>query len=93
MPKCDSSQFVKNGHTHNGKQRFRCQKCSRQFVNNPSRQPIYQETRNWIDQFLKERLSLAAIARVSGVSQRWLQHDVNQTYYLISKQAQVSQKK
>jgi len=62
-PKCDSSKFVKNGHTHYGKQRFRCQKCGRQFVHNPSRQPVSQETRDWIEQLLKERLSLAAIAR------------------------------
>ncbi|QDZ41025.1 IS1 family transposase [Euhalothece natronophila Z-M001] len=41
-PKCYSSKFVKNGHTHYGKQRFRCQHCGRQFVNNPSRQPISQ---------------------------------------------------
>jgi hypothetical protein len=36
---------------------------------------------------------LAAIARVSGVSERWLQHYVNQKYYLIPKQAKISQKK
>jgi len=61
-PNCHSSKFVKNGHTHYGKQRFRCQACGRQFVNNPSRQPISQETRDWIDKLLKERLSLAAMA-------------------------------
>jgi hypothetical protein len=60
--KCHSSQFVKKGHTHYGKQRFRCQKCGRQFVPNPSRQPISQETRDLIDKLLKERLSLAAMA-------------------------------
>ncbi|NBD14566.1 MAG: hypothetical protein GVY04_00015 [Cyanobacteria bacterium] len=91
-PNCHSSKFVKNGHTHYGKQRFRCQDCGRQFVNNSSRQPISQETRDWIDKLLKERLSLAVIARVSGVSERWLQHYVNQKYYLIPKQAKISQK-
>ena len=48
-PKCNSSQFVKNGHTHYGKQRFRCQACGRQFVINPSGQPISQETRGLIE--------------------------------------------
>ena len=60
-PKCHSSQFVKNGHTDYGKQRFRCQECGRQFVPNASRQPISQETRDLINKLLKERLSLAAI--------------------------------
>ena len=35
--------------------------CGRQFVNNPSRQPISQEKRDLIDKLLKERLALAAI--------------------------------
>ncbi|QDZ40406.1 hypothetical protein FRE64_10830 [Euhalothece natronophila Z-M001] len=84
-PKCHSSRFVKNGHTHYGKQRFRCQVCGRQFVPNPSRQLISQETRDLIDQLLKERLSLAAIARVAEVWERWLQDYVNQKYYLTPK--------
>ena len=61
-PKCQSSKFVKNGRTHYGKQRFRCQDCGRQFVNNPSRQPVSQEKRDLIDKLLKERLALAAMA-------------------------------
>ncbi len=92
-PKCHSSQFVKNGHTHYGKQRFRCQNCGRQFVTNPSRQPISQETRDLIDKLLKERLSLAAIARITEVSERWLQQYVNQKYYLTPKEVKITQKK
>ena len=38
------------------------QDCGRQFVNNPSRQPVSQEKRNLIDKLLKERLALAAMA-------------------------------
>lgn len=92
-PNCHSNNFIKNGRTHYGKQRFRCQDCGRQFVNKPSRQPISQETRELIDRLLKERLSLAAIARVTSVSERWLQYYINQKYYLIPKQAQISKKK
>ncbi|NJK62342.1 MAG: IS1 family transposase [Synechococcaceae cyanobacterium SM2_3_1] len=36
-PSCTSSQTVKNGHIHNGKQRFKCQQCGRQFVEHPTK--------------------------------------------------------
>ena len=91
-PKCDSTQVVKNGHTHYGKQRFRCQECRRQFVENPTRQPVDESTRELIEKLLKERLALAAIARVTGVSERWLQMYVNQKYYQLPKQVEVTQK-
>ena len=91
-PKCDSTQVVKNGHTHYGKQRFRCQECRRQFVENPTRQPVDESTRELIEKLLKEQLALAAIARVTGVSERWLQMYVNQKYYQLPKQVEVTQK-
>lgn len=71
-PKCQSQQCTKYGHTHYGKQRYRCLDCQRQFVENSTRQPINAETRELIEKLLKERLALAAIARVTGVSERWL---------------------
>jgi len=92
-PKCQSQQFTKYGHTHYGKQRYRCLDCGRQFVENPTRQPISAETRGLIDKLLKERLALAGIARVTGVSERWLQMYVNQKYYLLPKQVEVAKKK
>jgi AraC-like DNA-binding protein len=67
--------------------------CGRQFVNNPSRQPISQDKRDLIDKLLKERLALAAIARVAEVSERWLQDYVNQKYYLTPKEAKITEKK
>lgn len=91
-PECNSTQIVKNGRTHYGKQRFRCQECGRQFVEHPTRQPIEEETRALIDKLLLERLALAAIARVTGVSERWLQMYVNQKYYQTSKQVKITQK-
>ena len=60
------------GHTHYGKPRFRCQDCCRQFVRHANVLPIDEATRRLIDKLLLERLALAAIARVTGVSQRWL---------------------
>ncbi|WP_442935846.1 hypothetical protein [Nostoc sp.] len=70
---------------HYGKQRLKCQNCGRQFVENPTRQPINDSTRELIDKLLLERVSLAAIAGVIGVSLRWLQYHVNQKYYQVNK--------
>jgi len=62
-------------------------------VQNATRQPIDEETRQLVDQLLLERLALAAIARVTGVSERWLQMYVNQKYYQTPKQVEVTPKK
>lgn len=91
--KCQSDRTIKYGHTHDGKQRFQCLECRRQFVENASRQPIDETTtRNLIDRLLLERLALAAIARVTGVSERWLQMYVNQKYYQTPQQVEVTKK-
>ncbi len=92
-PKCRSNNIVKNGHTHYGKQRFKCQDCRRQFVESPTIQPVDDSTRELIDKLLLERVSLRAIARVTGVSLRWLQYYVNQKYYQIPKSVEVTKKK
>lgn len=91
-PQCHSKTVVKNGRTHYGKQRFKCNKCGRQFVRNPTRQPISPSTRELIDKLLLERMSLAAIARVTEVSPRWLQDYVNQKYYQVPKSVTVTKK-
>jgi transposase-like protein len=91
-PRCQSTQVIKYGHTHYGKPRFRCCDCARQFVENPSRQPIDAEKRALIDKLLLERLALAAIARVTGVSERWLQMYVNQKYYQTPRQVDIPKK-
>ncbi len=91
-PKCQSTQIIKYGHTHYGKPRFRCQACERQFVENATRQPIDEATRQSIDKLLLERLALAAIARITGVSKRWLQMYVNQKYYQTPKRVEVTKK-
>jgi hypothetical protein len=67
--------------------------CKRQFVENQTRQPISADTRELIEKLLLERLPLAGIARVAAVSERWLQISVNQKYYLLPKQVEVSKKK
>jgi transposase-like protein len=72
-PNCASAKPVKNGGIHNGKQRFKCHECGRQFVEQPSKKVIDQATRSLIDRLLLERISLAGIARATQVSEQWLQ--------------------
>jgi len=67
-----SSQTVKNGRIHNGKQRFKCQDCGRQFAEHPTKKVIDQARRELSDRLLLERISLAGIARAAQVSEQWL---------------------
>jgi transposase-like protein len=92
-PECSSEHIVKNGHIHNGKQNFLCRGCERQFVENPTQKLISQETKKMIDKLLLERISLAGIVRVTGVSEAWLQNYVNQKYESVPKKIEVSIKK
>lgn len=71
-PECGNEQPVKNGRIHNGKQRFLCQCCGRKFVENHENRVISQAKKDLIDKLLLERISLAGIARVAGVSELWL---------------------
>ena len=92
-PRCNSSQVVKNGKIHNGNQNFKCKACLRQFVQNPTKKVIAQETKDLIDKLLLEKIPLAGIARVTGVSERWLQTYVNAKYDAIPRQVDVWPKK
>lgn len=92
-PRCDSSRIVKNGFIHNGKQNFLCKSCGRQFVLAPKNKVIEQETKDLIDKLLLEKLPLAGIARVTGVSERWLQTYINTLYTSIPKEVEVWPKK
>lgn len=92
-PKCSSQQIVKNGRIHNGKPKFKCKSCGRQFVQDPQNKVISPETKSLINKLLLEKLPLAGIARVSGVSERWLQSYVNQLYQQVPHQAQLKAKK
>jgi len=92
-PTCASCQTVKNGRIHNGKQRFKCHKCGRQFVEHPQKKVIGQDTRELIDRLLLERISLAGIARAAQVSEQWLQTYVNDKYAQVPRSVQVTPKK
>lgn len=92
-PTCHSEHVVKNGSIHTGKQKFACKTCGRQFVEDPQFRIISDETKALIDKLLLERLSLAGIARVVGVSESWLQGYVNEKYRTTPRKVQVRPKK
>ena len=92
-PSCKSNSIVKNGKIHNGKQNYKCRNCGRQFVEEPQNKVITQETKDLIDKLLLEKIPLAGIARVTDVSEPWLQGYVNAKYESVSQQVKVKAKK
>jgi insertion element IS1 protein InsB len=92
-PKCESERIVKNGSIHNGKPKYWCKGCGRQFVVDPQPYRISAEKREMVDRLLLERISLAGIARVVGVSKRWVQYYVNAKYATQARQVKVTPKK
>jgi transposase-like protein len=91
-PACQSHHIVKNGLNALKKQIHRCQDCGRQFVLNPAKGPISDETKKRIDQLLLERIPLAGIARAMEVSESWLQNYVNQKYDAVPQEVDVTGK-
>lgn len=92
-PVCQSTHVVKNGKIHHGKQNFKCRECGRQFIQNPQNKIIDQAIRTLIDKLLLEKIPLAGMARVVGVSELWLQSYVNEKYQHVPRQVNVRTKK
>ncbi|WP_317111292.1 IS1 family transposase [Chroococcidiopsis sp. SAG 2025] len=90
-PTCSSEQVIRNGSVHNGKPKYQCKSCGRQFVINPTNSPVSEETKHLIDRLLLERISLRGIARVTQVSWSWLQDYVNQKLARTPRQVKVSE--
>ena len=78
----------KNGTIYNKKQKYQCNTCNCQFVENPKNKRITEKTKQLIDKLLLERLSLAGIARVTDVSERWLQNYVNDKFSNLKQEVQ-----
>ena len=57
-PHCHALIARKNGSTHNGKQKYQCISCSKQFVEDPQNKLIPQDTKERIRRSLIERVSL-----------------------------------
>ena len=92
-PECDSQNIIKNGSTHNGKPKFMCKDCGRQFVENPTKKIISQETWDLVDKLLLEKIPIAGISRVTGISEPWLQKYINNKYENIEQKVNVVKKK
>jgi transposase-like protein len=92
-PNCRSRHHKKNGRIHNGKQRYLCKDCGRQFTPEGTKKVISEDTKGIIDNLLLEKLSLAGIARAVGVSETWLQEYVNDKYAQVERRVNVPAKK
>ncbi len=90
---CDSQNIIKNGSIHNGKPKFMCKDCGRQFVENPTKKIISQETWDLVDKLLLEKIPIAGISRVTGISEPWLQKYINNKYENIEQKVNVVKKK
>lgn len=92
-PRCGSMNSIKNGYIHNGKQKYQCKSCNRQFVENPQNTTISKEKIDLAERLLPEKIPLAGIVRVVGVSKPWLQNYVNNKYKSIPKEVKIRNKK
>ena len=91
-PTCQSENIIKNGSIHNGKQKYACKDCDRQFVLEPEN-CISQEKKDLIDWLLLEKIPSAGIARAVEVSERQLQDYVNEKYDAVKKEIAITPKK
>jgi IS1 family transposase len=71
-PRCDETDYKKNGRTHQGKQNYRCRRCGREFIRDLDRDPVSLEQQELVKKLLVERISLRGICRVVNVSLGWL---------------------
>lgn len=77
---CHSLAVRKNGSIHNGKQKFQCLSCSKQFVEDPQNKIIPNDTKERIRRSLIERVSLEGICRIFDISMSWLLEFMEQTF-------------
>jgi hypothetical protein len=78
-PHCGSAS-KKNGHAPNGKQNHKCHDCGRQFLEDGQSWFVSAAERELINKLLLERISLAGICRVCGVSESWLLNYIQELY-------------
>ena len=88
-PDCKSENTKKNGSIHTGKPKFECKNCGRQFVENPQKKIISQMTWDLVDKLLLEKIPIAGISRVTGISEPWLQNYINEKYEKIPKKINI----
>ena len=77
---CGSKRVKKNGISHTGKQNHYCNDCGRQFLEGGQEWFVSDSQKELIDKLLLERISLAGIVRVVGVSDSWLLGYIRELY-------------
>jgi predicted DNA-binding protein YlxM (UPF0122 family) len=58
--------------------------CGKKFMQNTQSQAVSPKTKDLIDKLLLGKLSLPEIAKVTGVSEQWIQSYVNSKYEFVS---------
>jgi hypothetical protein len=66
-----------------------CKDCRRQFVPDATKKVITPQTWELVDKLLLEKIPLAGIARVTGISADYLQEYVNRQYETVPREVQV----
>jgi hypothetical protein len=79
-PQCSSGAVRKNGSIHNGKQKYECIVCRRQFVENPNNIVISSDVKERVRRSLLERVSLEGICRIFDISMPWLLDFMTETF-------------
>ena len=92
-PDCGSENYIKNGSFSNGKPKYECKLCGRQFVDNPQNAPLSAAKKALVDRLLLGKIPLVSIARAAQVSERWGQYYVNKKYAEVPRQVHVTAKK
>ena len=80
MPSLQFKAYLKNGFIHNGKQKYAYKDCGRQLIDNPQNKSIPQHLLDMLDKLLLEKIQIAGISRVTGISEPWLQRYINRKY-------------
>ena len=80
MPSLQFKAYIKNGFTHNGKQKYAYRDCGRQFIDNPQNKSIPQHLWDMADKLLVEKIQITGISRVTLISEPWLQRYINRKY-------------
>ena len=66
-PYCQSDHLKRNGHTTDGRQRYKCLECNRQHREHRRQHGHTQETKDTILKASQERSSLRGLQRTFGV--------------------------
>ena len=69
-----------------------CNNCNKQFVENPQNKIIDKTTWDLVEKLLLEKIPIAGISRVTGISEPWLQKYINEKYENIDKKVEVTKK-